>query len=164
MSDHTAPWPTFSIPNHSPMVTFLKPSLSLRRQSTTASSRDRLQAAVQWAYLAHSLKHVSALRAYSEALVLVGRCLIAHPTVGSQHEFLAIAKSVHPSFASNAAACAIELEQPTVAVELLEQGRALLWAQMHRYRGSLEKLRAVEKKLAERFGQLSSQLEHLATY
>ena len=48
------------------------------------------------------------------------------------------------------------------AIELLEQGRAVLWSKLRGYRHPLDKLRTIDKELFDQFGTLSGQLECLA--
>jgi hypothetical protein len=61
-----------------------------------------------------------------------------------------------------AAAVAIADGQFESAVELLEQGRAILWTRMRRYRPSLDRLHDTDDALAIRFEKVSKQLEVLA--
>jgi hypothetical protein len=61
-----------------------------------------------------------------------------------------------------AAAVAIADGQFESAVELLEQGRAILWTRMRRYRPSLDRLHDTDDALAMRFEKVSKQLEVLA--
>jgi len=126
-----------------------------------ASSKYRLAVAIHWAVVARQHHHSSVLHAYSMSLHLLDRCLLSYPDVESQQRFLA---TVHipRSLASDAASAAIDANKPEVAVELLEQGRAILWSRMKGYRYPLDQLRQVNRQLADDFGTLSVQLEHLA--
>ncbi|PBK97702.1 TPR-like protein [Armillaria gallica] len=122
---------------------------------------DRFQAARVWADKAHNYKHPSALTAYRTALVLVERCLVTRTTVELQREFLA--RSETKNLPALAAACAIELGALKDAVEMLEQGRGLLWSKLRDYRSPLEAIHRVSPELADTFKEISLQLEHLAT-
>ncbi|KAG8884018.1 hypothetical protein FRB98_002659 [Tulasnella sp. 332] len=64
------------------------------------------------------------------------------------------------SLASDAAAVALNEKQPRRAVELLEQGRGVLLAQLVRYRTALDDLHAISPRIAAEFTELSSQLEN----
>ena len=67
------------------------------------------------------------------------------------------------SLAVDAASFAIDKGQLNVAVEMLEQGGALLWSIMKGYRQLVLDLRAINPALADKFETVSDQLEHLAT-
>jgi len=126
----------------------------------TASPKDRLTAALQWASLAQDHRHESTVRAYSTSLILLDRCLVITPTVELQQKFLANTTLIPRSLASQAASSAIERGQLEIAVELLDQGRAILWSKMRGYRHPLEKLRESNAKLADEFERISRELEH----
>lgn len=128
---------------------------------TTASLKVRFAAALQWASTARYRQHESTIRAYSMALTLLDRCLVTNPSLESQQKFLA-SSTVPNSLASDAAASAIEAEQLESAVELLEQGRTILWSKMRGYRHPLKQLGEVNEELANRFETLSGQLERHA--
>ncbi|KAF7984563.1 hypothetical protein HWV62_13771 [Athelia sp. TMB] len=127
-----------------------------------ASSLSRLHAALKWASEARIHNSNSIMTAYSTALELLDRCLISRPTVEMQREFLASVESVPRSLASDAAASAIGLGKLERAIELLEQGRSILWTKMRGYRNPLEDLRHKNAELAEEFENASTQLEQLA--
>ncbi|KAH8105734.1 TPR-like protein [Phellopilus nigrolimitatus] len=118
--------------------------------------------AVQWATLARSQRHASTLKAYHLALSLLESSLFMSPTVQMQHKVLRSAKSC-PSLPSDAASYAIEIGDVAQAVEMLEQGRALIWSQLRGFRTPIEQLREVNKGLADRFLTTSRELESLAT-
>ena len=127
-----------------------------------ASAKARFQAAVRWAREAHRRKHQSTVRAYAKSLSLLDRCLILAPTVELQQNFLAATNTVPKTLALDAASSAIDAGEIGSAVELLEQGRAVLWAKLRGYRHPLDELRAIDKELLTEFEALSRQLERLA--
>lgn len=129
---------------------------------TTASYLVRLHSALQWISAAHENNSTTVITAYSKALGLLDLCLVSRPTVELQRQFLASVDNLPKSFASDAAASAIGLGKLEQAVELLEQGRSILWSKMRGYRNSLEQLRRTNGRLAERFAKVSTELEHLA--
>jgi hypothetical protein len=96
-------------------------------------------------------------------LSLLDRCLVLAPTVESQQNFLAATNIVPKALALDAASSAIDAGELRSAVELLEQGRAVLWSKLRGYRHPLDELRAIDEELADQFKALSSQLECLAT-
>ncbi|PSR85644.1 hypothetical protein PHLCEN_2v5373 [Hermanssonia centrifuga] len=111
-----------------------------------------------WARQARQAGHSSSLRAHTKALELLDQCLTSTPTIDLQHQFLTENAS---ALASNAAACAIEKESLEIAVQVLEQGRALLWSRMRGYRHSIEQLQESNPDLAEEFKGVCQQLEHI---
>lgn len=62
---------------------------------------------------------------------------------------------------SDAAALALDQQDPRKAVELLEQGRGILLSQMEYLRSPMDNLRGVDAEMANEFGTVSSQLEAL---
>jgi tetratricopeptide (TPR) repeat protein len=142
----------------------LSKAFALFEQSTnnnTASSKARLVAAFEWMSAAKCQNHESTVRAYSMSLILLNRCLVATPSVELQQKFLA-SISIPKSLAMDAASSAIERGQLDTAVELLEQGRNILWTRMRGYRQPLDELREVDRELAEEFESLSDRLERYA--
>ena len=124
-----------------------------------ASAKDRFDAAVRWAGNAHRREHPSAADAYTKSLTLLGRRLILAPTIESQQNLLA---TVLKALALDAASSSINRGEFRSAVELLEQGRAVLWSKLRGYRHPLDKLRTIDKGLFDQFETLSGQLECLA--
>jgi hypothetical protein len=82
------------------------------------------------------------------------------PTADMQHQAFAAAPDGLRTIAMEAAAIAIADGQLESAVELLEQGRAILWTRM--YHPSLDRLHDTDDALAMRFEKVSKQLEVLA--
>ena len=128
-----------------------------------SSVKARFQAAVRWAREARRHKHQSSVQAYAQSLILLNRCLVLAPTVESQQNFLMGTDTVPKALALDAASSAIEAGELRSAVQLLEQGRAVLWSKLRGYRHPLDELRAVDEGLADQFKAFSSQLECLAT-
>ncbi|KAH8117694.1 CHAT domain-containing protein [Phellopilus nigrolimitatus] len=122
----------------------------------------RLSIAVRWAALARSQRHVSTLKAYRLALSLLESSLVITPTMQMQHKILS-GRNGYPTLASDAASYAIKIGEVAQAVEMLEQGRALIWSQMRGLRTPIEQLREVNKGLADRFLTTSRELESLTT-
>ena len=148
----------------SSMVEDLEESFLLSEQAVNdlaASSKYRLTAAIQWAQRAQHHHHNSVIRAYSMSLHLLNRCLIFYPDVDSQQKFLATVR-IPRTLASDAASAAIDAEDLETAVELLEQGRAILWSKMKGYRYPLDPLREANRQLADALEKTSLQLEQLA--
>ena len=81
------------------------------------------------------------------------------PTIESQQNLLA---TVPNTLALDAASNSINQGKFTSAIELLEQGRTVLWSRLRGYRHPLDKLHTIDKELFDHFETLSGQLECLA--
>ena len=123
----------------------------------------RLTAAIHWAWDAQYYRHNSVICAYAMTLHLLDCCLVFYPDIDSQQRFLATTIADIPrlgSLASDAAAAAaIDAENLETAVELLEQGRAILWSKLKGYRYPLDSLCQVNSQLADALEKTSVQLE-----
>ncbi|KAJ7355540.1 hypothetical protein DFH08DRAFT_1052729 [Mycena albidolilacea] len=100
--------------------------------------------------------------AYSRALEMMDQTVAMTPTADMQHQAFAAAPDGLRAIAMEAAAVAIADGQLESAVELLEQGRAILWTRMRGYRPSLDRLHDTDDAPAMRFEKVSKQLEVLA--
>ena len=87
--------------------------------------------------------------------------MISYPSVESQQWFLASA-DIPRSLASDAASAAIDAGDLEAAVELLEQGRVILWSKMEQYRHPLDQLREVDRELADLLQTLNAEREHIS--
>lgn len=123
---------------------------------------NRLEGAVKWSTAARALDHSSVLEAYEMALSLLQRTLTLSPTLQRQHDLL-IGGSSYPTLASDAASFAAEKGYMEKAVEMLEQGRGLLWSQMRGFRTSFDNLAKVDPSLADRLKDITRQLDALST-
>ena len=94
-----------------------------------AGAKDRFYAAVEWALEARHRDHQSAVHAYTKSLTLLGRRIILAPTIESQQNLLA---TVPKALALDAASSSIDRGEFRSAIELLEQGRALLLVKIAR--------------------------------
>ncbi|KAL5532302.1 hypothetical protein ACEPAF_5871 [Sanghuangporus sanghuang] len=93
---------------------------------------------------------------------LLQRALTMRATLSEQHKFLC-SHSRYQAHALDAASHAIGKDEFALAIEFLEQGRALLWSQMRGFRTPLEQLSEVDGSLAERFEACNRHLEALIT-
>jgi tetratricopeptide (TPR) repeat protein len=117
------------------------------------------QAANLWAKTAHKYGHESAVNAYSTALLLQQQNLVLLPSVESQQQLMTHSTTL----ALDAASCALESGHSEVAIEFLEQGRAILWSKIQGYRHPMiEQLTQKHPQLAHEFRDISQQLEHHA--
>ncbi|KAI0250748.1 TPR-like protein [Lactifluus subvellereus] len=145
----------------------LEESIALHRSAVEypfSSVRDRLIAAGNWTATAHATRHSSAVTAYRKALSLLQRAIDLGPTVQTRHEYIS-GRDIEPlrSLSMNAASYAIESRAYEEAIEMLEQGRALLWSGMRSLRTPLEHLHEVDKSLADEFTEISQALEAIIT-
>ncbi|KAF9230925.1 TPR-like protein [Melanogaster broomeanus] len=116
----------------------------------------------QWITVAEQNHHMSALDAYTKTLHLLDYHISATTSVLSQHQ---TQKHFPPDLAVNAASCALRQGNTCLAVELLEQGRALHWTQIARFRTSLEDLYSQDPSkqvLVGQFQNLSALLNKCA--
>ncbi|KAG8863720.1 hypothetical protein FRB96_007557 [Tulasnella sp. 330] len=122
----------------------------------------RCQTSLEWIGLALQSKHPSALRAFTAALELLDTFVTMSSSLGLQHiQFVNSKIGIRArTLASDAAAFALDEKQPQRAIELLEQGRGILLAQLVRHRTVLDDLRDASPALAAELMDLSSQLEH----
>ncbi|EJD06920.1 TPR-like protein, partial [Fomitiporia mediterranea MF3/22] len=122
----------------------------------------RLSSAMLWFNLARNHAHHTVSRAYKVAILLLQRALIVSPTLHTQHDFLRGTGS-YGQLTSDAVAYAVEEGRLEEAIEMLEQGRGLLWSQMRGFRTPLDRLAGTNRGLADRCRNVSQQLENLAT-
>ncbi|KAI0251988.1 TPR-like protein [Lactifluus subvellereus] len=145
----------------------LEESISLSRSAVEypfSSARDRLIPALNWTITAHSTRHSSALTAYRKALSLLPRAIDLGPTVQTRHEYIS-GQIIGPlrDLPMDAASYAIESRAYEDAIEMLEQGRALLWSGMRSLRAPLDHLHEVDRSLAGEFTEISQALEGIIT-
>ncbi|KAI0245800.1 CHAT domain-containing protein [Lactifluus subvellereus] len=145
----------------------LEGSMALYRSAVEypfSSARDRLIPAKNWTITARSTRHSSALTAYRKALFLLQRAIDLGPTVQTRHEYIS-GRDIEPlrSLPMDAASYAIESRAYEEAIEMLEQGRTLLWSGMRSLRTPLENLHQVDNSLADEFTEISQALEAIIT-
>ncbi|KAI0252005.1 CHAT domain-containing protein [Lactifluus subvellereus] len=148
-------------------VEHLKESIALSRSAVEypfSSVRHRLTAANSWTVTARLSGHPSALTAYRKALSLLQRAIDLGPTVQTRHEYISGRDIEHlRTLPMDAASYAIESRAYEEAIEMLEQGRALLWSGMRSLRTPLEHLHEVDRSLADEFTEISQALEAIIT-
>ncbi|KAG0702340.1 TPR-like protein [Suillus ampliporus] len=125
----------------------------------SGSLRFRLQASLSWVRHAAQHAHGTQLEAYSISMHLLNAYMSTTASVSSRHNAM---KDFPSTLAVDAASCALRHDDVCRAVELLEQGRTLIWTQMARFRtplDSLEERGDHPKVLMKRFRDLSSLLD-----
>ncbi|KAG1727707.1 CHAT domain-containing protein [Suillus lakei] len=119
----------------------------------------RLRASLNWVYYADQHAHGTQLEAYATSMQLLDTYMSATATVSSRHSIM---KDFPRTLAVDAASCALRSGDVCRAVELLEQGRTLIWTQMARLRTPLDNLQTCGDHavtLMKRFRDLSFLLE-----
>ncbi|KAG1860160.1 hypothetical protein DFJ58DRAFT_726174 [Suillus subalutaceus] len=129
---------------------------------TSGGSLPKFDVALRWIKEAETHKHSSALDAYQIALSMFDRHVAMTPSIESRHRIVC---KYAASLAVDAASCALRRGLVTLAVEMLEHGRGLLWTYLARFRTPLDDLQSVGERgcqLASEFLRLSPLLEDTA--
>ncbi|KAG1741314.1 TPR-like protein [Suillus lakei] len=125
----------------------------------SGSLLSRLRASLRWVRYASQYSHGTELEAYATSIQLLDTYMSATASVSSRHSAM---KHFPRTLAVDAASCALHSGGVRHAVELLEQGRTLIWTQMARLRTPLDSLQTRGEHavtLMKRFRDLSSRLE-----
>jgi len=129
---------------------------TFQKSATTSGTPSfRLHAAQKWAKLSmtHDLPHP--LTAYGLAIDLISEIAGMDSTIEQRHGHLINI----PSLTTSAVSAAFTLDEVTKALEWLEQGRCLVWNQLNQLRTPLNRLRAHDEHLAQRFSDIAGALE-----
>ncbi|KAG1825310.1 CHAT domain-containing protein [Suillus variegatus] len=97
----------------------------------------RLRASLRWVRLASQHAHGTRLEAYETSIQLLDAYMSATASASSRHDAM---KEFPRTIAADAASCALRSGDVSRAVELLEHGRTVIWAQMTRLRTPLDGL------------------------
>jgi hypothetical protein len=125
-------------------------------QVESGSTNDRMAAGVEWGRAAIDAGTVaSAAEGFASAVALLPLTAWHGLPRASREEHLA----KWSGLASDAAACTIRAGHPERAVELLEAGRSVLWAQILNLRADLTDLAEREPDLAARLDRIRTQLD-----
>ncbi|KAG1717587.1 CHAT domain-containing protein [Suillus occidentalis] len=119
----------------------------------------RLRASLRWVRHADQHRHSTELEAYGTSMQLMDAYMSATASVSSRHSAM---KDFPSTLAVDAASCALRSGDVCRAVELLEQGRTIIWTQMTRLRTPLDTLQTHSEHaaaLTKRFRDLSSLLD-----
>ncbi|KAG2038155.1 CHAT domain-containing protein [Suillus americanus] len=129
---------------------------------TSGGSLPKFDVALRWIKEAEIHKHSSALDAHQIALSMFDRHVTVTPSIESRHR---IVRKHAASLAVDAASCALRHGLVTLAVEMLEHGRGLLWTYLARFRTPLNDLQSAGEhgcQLASEFLRLGPLLEDAA--
>ncbi|KAI9465714.1 CHAT domain-containing protein [Lactarius psammicola] len=127
----------------------------------STNAPDKFKIACFWAIFARLFKHSSTSLAYQNALSVM-QSMLTGPTVQTQHVIIRNLGS-HMQTPLDYASFLIERGQLELAIEVLEQGRALLWSELRGLRTSVDQLRNVAPALADKFRDVSQALEAVTT-
>ncbi|KAG2140508.1 CHAT domain-containing protein [Suillus bovinus] len=125
----------------------------------SGGSLSRLRASLLWVINARQHSHATELEAYATSMQLLDVYMSATASVSSRHNIM---KNFPNTLAVDAASCALRSGDVCRAVELLEQGRTIIWTQMTRLRTPLDSAQtrgSHAAALMKRFRDLSSLLE-----
>ncbi|KAG1732666.1 uncharacterized protein EDB91DRAFT_666783 [Suillus paluster] len=133
--------------------------LKVAANSVSGGLLARLRTSLSWVRHADQHSHGTDLEARATSIQLLDAFMSATASVSSRHRIM---KEFPSTLAVNAASCALRRGDVCRAVELLEQGRTLIWTQMARFRTPLDSLqdRGVHAEaLMKKFRDLSSVLD-----
>ena len=112
-------------------------------------------AAKQWALLSYEFDRLQSLEAFHIAIGLLSQLAGLEQTIHKCHANLLNLYDVTAS----ATVVALENGQPKTALTWLEQGRCLVWNQLHQLCTPVDDLHAYNSSLADHFIQVAQQLE-----
>jgi len=116
----------------------------------------------QWASIAHHTDHPSASTAYDRAMSSMQASLTFSPTLDIQHSRLIAKSDAGDPFKTlplDYASYQIGTGRLGHAIEILEQGRGLLWSEMRGLRTSIGQIRLADPDLADKFAAVNRDLE-----
>ncbi|KAG2147890.1 CHAT domain-containing protein [Suillus bovinus] len=125
----------------------------------SAGFLSRLRASLSWVRHASQHSHGTQLEAYATSMLLLDAYMSATASVSSRHNTM---KEFPNTLAVDAASCALRSGDIGRAIELLEQGRTIIWTQMTRLRTPLDRLQTCGDHavtLMKKFADLSSLLD-----
>ncbi|KAI9444039.1 CHAT domain-containing protein [Lactarius indigo] len=124
-----------------------------------AHEADRFRLSCNWALIARSARHPSALTAYKSSISLMQRSLSFAPTVSIQHARLVKMGENCQRMPFDYVSYQIDLGQFEEAIETLELGRGLLWSEMRGLRTPIAQCFEEDSPLAKRFAEINRELE-----
>jgi CHAT domain-containing protein len=131
--------------------------------SLYASVPDRFQISSRWAQFARIRSHPSTFNAYMTAISLIEDTLTFAPTLETQHSRLVTMRHDIETLPLDYASYQVHAGKLKEAIETLEQGRGLLWSEMRGLRTSIDRLRAADSFLAEKFAEVNRELAEALT-
>jgi hypothetical protein len=135
-------------------------------KDTQATAPLRFELACHWVDTARISEHNSLPIAYECSMSLMQSSLVFAPTLPTQHDRLVEKRDLYEKTPLDFASYQIEVGELKGAIEILEQGRALLWSEMRGFRTSTDRLRAAaaaDLDIAKKFTAIDQELETLTT-
>ena len=120
--------------------------------------------ACQWVDTARTSRHDSLPTAYEHAMSLMQSSIVFTSTLPTRHSRLIEKHDLYEKTPLNFASHQIRVGQLKRAIEVLEQGRTLLWSEMHGLRASTDRLREADPELAKEFTEINQELEILTAF
>lgn len=148
---------------HKPDLDEIMELFGLGVEDTYATVPSRFELACDWAHTARISVHRSLPTAYEHAMSLMQSSLVFAPTLPIQHDRLVERRDLYEKTSLNFASFQIRTGKLEPAIEILEQGRALLWSEMHGLRTSTDRLRTADPDLAEKITSINKEIEILTT-
>jgi tetratricopeptide (TPR) repeat protein len=152
-----------AIYEHSPQTSHLNQAFALFEEATmylSSSPRARFSHARNWAKYAMKYAHLSALPAYRFAVGLLPELAALHLDLPSRQRVLSASQII--TLAADSAACAVELREYKIAVELLEASRSVFWSQALHLRTPLDVLATTRPDLSLKLTDLSREPERMS--
>jgi len=128
-----------------------------------ASVHDRFELACFWTSVSRTAGHLSASTTYETAMLLMQSSLVIAPTLKIQHTRLVTMRNICETMPLEYASYLINTDRVEQALEILEEGRSLLWSEMRGLRTSVDQLREVDSSLEEQFVAINKEIEGLIT-
>ncbi|KAF9063102.1 CHAT domain-containing protein [Rhodocollybia butyracea] len=173
MHFYSVPWATQTVVLHSTTSVWASGIASSRQSAYQRPNRqlrifyspvsDCLKAVKNWVIFTqlHPDLAQSNLDAHIMGLSIISRYLSMMPIISLQYQHLSSVIKL-PEFVSDGASQAIHLGQLTLAVEIIEQGRGLLWSELRGLRTPMDRLRVLDPSLVDELMQIHHQLEILS--
>ena len=143
---------------YSGVLSDVEQAILLYSQAACASTgpiSDRFHSSMKWISCARHIRHHTLLHAYSTVIALLSQLGWVGRPLTHYHKELVLGADV----VREAAAAALDSGYPGLAVEWLEQGHAVVWGELLRFRNSYEELSSTHQDHARRLQRLSAALD-----
>jgi len=131
--------------------------------NTFTTTPSRFELACHWVDTARTSRHDSLPTAYEHAMSLMQISLVFTPTLPTRYSRLVETHDLYDKTPLNFASYQIRVGQLKRAIEVLEQGRTLLWSEIHGLRTSIDRLREADPDLVKEFTAINQELGILST-
>jgi len=128
-------------------------------KNTFTTIPSRFELACHWVDTARASRHDSLPTTYEHAMSIMQISLVFTPTFRTRHSRLVEKHDFYEKTPLNFASYQIRVGQLKRAIEVLQQGRALLWSKMQGHHTSIDRLREADPDLAKEFTAINQELE-----